>query len=290
VAQAVTTGRVTARLVRRSDRKQVLAYLALDPLGNLLLLDQVARLGSSPAPGEMRSEVAVARRGEAIVGVVGLRPTVVFDTAVASEAIEAFLPFVESLGVGLVKSPIEVVDRLWGQLARRAQRRSIVDRCETAYVLRAPYARLRDPAGRAAARPATHADLGALVIAARESLREEGRPDPFSGDAPNFRRWVGGRVARARVIESEGRVVFVAYADVQRPEGWLVQGVYTWPELRGRGLATAGVSDLCQEAFAAGADHVQLAVVEGNVPGVRLYERLGFKPFARLRTILFSEG
>jgi ribosomal protein S18 acetylase RimI-like enzyme len=281
---------VTARLVRRPDREQVRAYLALDPLGNLLLLDQVARLGSSPAPGEMRGEVAVARRGDAIVGVVGLRPTVAFDAAVAPEAIDAFLPFVESLGVGLVKSAAGAVDRLWERLARRVPSRTVIDRCEIAYVLRPAYARLSDPAGRAAARPASGADLDALVIAARESLREEGRPDPFSGDVRGFRRWVSGRVARARVIESEGRVVFVAYADVQRPEGWLVQGVYTWPELRGRGLATAGVSDLCREAFAAGADHVQLAVVEDNVPGVRLYERLGFKPLARLRTILFAEA
>jgi RimJ/RimL family protein N-acetyltransferase len=278
---------VTARLVRRSDRKQVRAHLALDPLGNLLLLDQAARLGEPPAPGEMRSEVAVARRGDAIVGVVGLRPTVVFDTAVTPEAIEAFVPFVESLGVGLVKSPTDVVDRFWGQFARRAPSRSVIDRCEIAYVLRPAHARLHDPAGRAEARPAVGADLDALVVAAGESLREEGRPDPFAGDARGFRRWVNGRVARARVIEAEGRVVFVAYADVQRPEGWLVQGVYTWPELRGRGLAAAGVSDLCREAFASGADHVQLAVVEGNVPGVRLYERLGFEPYARLRTILF---
>jgi predicted GNAT family acetyltransferase len=281
---------VTARLMRRSNRKRVCAYLALDPLGNLLLLDQVARLGSPSAPGEMRSEVAVARRGDAIVGVVGLRPTVVFDAAVEPEAIEAFVPFVESLGVGLVKSAAGVVDRLWDELARRAPSRSIVDRCEIAYAVRPAHARLRNPAGRPAARPAAAADLDALVIAARESLREEGRPDPFSGDARGFRRWVRGRVSRARVIESGGRVAFVAYADVQRPEGWLVQGVYTWPELRGRGLAIAGVSDLCREAFAAGADHVQLAVVEDNVPGVHLYERLGFEPFARLRTILFAEG
>jgi RimJ/RimL family protein N-acetyltransferase len=281
---------VTARLVRRSDRKQVYAYLALDPLANLFLLDQVARLGSAPAPGEMRSEAAVARCGDAIVGVVGLRPTVVFDAAVVPEAIDAFLPFVESLGVGLVKSGEGAVDRLWSQLAGRVARGSVVDRCEIAYVLRRDHARLSDPAGRAAARPAEHSDLDALVIAARESLREEGRPDPFCGDVRGFRRWVSGRVERARVIESEGRVVFVGYADVQRPEGWLVQGVYTWPEVRGRGLASAGVSDLCREAFAAGADHVQLAVVEGNVPGVRLYERLGFRPFGRLRTILFSEG
>jgi predicted GNAT family acetyltransferase len=92
------------------------------------------------------------------------------------------------------------------------------------------------------------------------------------------------------VIESEGRIVFVGYADVRRPDGWLIQGVYTWPEWRKRGFATAGMSDLCREAFEAGADHVQLAVVEGNVAGERLYERLGFRPFGTLRTILFTEA
>jgi RimJ/RimL family protein N-acetyltransferase len=45
---------------------------------------------------------------------------------------------------------------------------------------------------------------------------------------------------------------------------------------------------LCRQAFASGADHVQLAVVDGNEPGRRLYESLGFEPFGKLRTILFS--
>ena len=88
-------------------------------------------------------------------------------------------------------------------------------------------------------------------MAARESLREEGRPDPFEGDVRNFRRWVRGRLPRARVVDSDaGRIVFVGYADVQRRDGWLLQGVYTWPEARGRGYASRGVSALCREAFA----------------------------------------
>jgi predicted GNAT family acetyltransferase len=33
---------------------------------------------------------------------------------------------------------------------------------------------------------------------------------------------------------------------------------------------------------------VQLAVVDGNLPAERLYQSLGFKPFAKLRTILFG--
>jgi len=52
--------------------------------------------------------------------------------------------------------------------------------------------------------------------------------------------------------------------------------------------AATGTSALCEEAFAAGTDHVQLAVVDGNDAAQRLYESLGFKPFGRVRTILFT--
>ncbi len=277
-----------AHLIRRSEREAVVGHLARDPLGNLFLLDLADRLGAAPSPGELRTEIAVARSDREIGGVVGLRPSVVFDSAAAEETVEACLPFLETLGVGLVKSPARVVDLLWKELGRRPGRRSIVDRYETAYVLHREQARLLPPDRPLRARPGSKEDLESLTYAARESLREEGRPDPFSGDARGFRRWVAGRVPRARVLQSGGQVVFTGYADVRRREGWLLQGVYTWPEARGRGFATAGVSDLCHEAFEAGAEHVQLAVVEGNGVGERLYERLGFKPFARLRTILFT--
>jgi predicted GNAT family acetyltransferase len=80
----------------------------------------------------------------------------------------------------------------------------------------------------------------------------------------------------------------VGYADVQRTEGWLLQGIYTWPKCRRRGLASFGLSELCREAFRAGTNHVQLAVVDGNIAAERLYQKLGFRSFAKLRTILFT--
>jgi len=279
---------VEAHLFENHERDAILAYLVSDVRTNLFLMDLVARSGSAPFPGETRAAVAVASCAGEVVGVAALRPSVVFDAAIGAEAIEALLPFVESLSVGLVKSPAPVVDVLWERLSGRRGRRSIVDRNETAYALERGSTRFvdRHPDGRA--RPALKADLDPLVYAARESLREEDRPDPFAGDARSFRRWVRGRVARARVMESDGRIMFVGYADVQRPEGWLLQGIYTWPEARRRGFAAAGTSQLCREAFAAGAGHVQLAVVEGNQPAQALYEGLGFEPFGRLRTILFA--
>ena len=278
-----------ARSVGLAERGAVLAYLARQPEGNLFLLDVTARLGSPPPPGELRSEVVAVWRSGAVAGVAALRPSVVFDAEAGPEAIRVLMPHLETLGVGLIKSARAGVDHAWAELCRRGRRQALLDRRETAYALRAPGAGLREAPG-PRTRPAAPPDLVALVVAARESLREEERPDPFAGDARGFRRWVRGRVERARVVEHAGRVVFVGYADVQRPEGWLIQGVYTWPEFRRRGFAAAGVSDLCREAFAAGARHVQLAVVEGNAAAERLYEGLGFEPFGELRTILFALG
>jgi len=282
------TRRVEARLLRNQDLPAVLARLAANAKANLFLLDLADRISAPPSPGETRTEIAAAWRGEEVVGVVGLRPSIAFDADVTPEAVEAFLPLLESLGVGLVKSPADAVEWFWSQLSRRVYRRALVDRLETAYCVHAGEAKLGSPRGSERTRGALPEDLDWLVEAARESLREESRPDPFSGDVRGFRRWVRGRLPRARVVEDEGRIVFAGYADVQRPDGWLLQGVYTRPEARRRGYGGVGVSHLCREAFASGADHVQLSVVDGNQAGRSLYESLGFKPFARLRTILFS--
>jgi ribosomal protein S18 acetylase RimI-like enzyme len=280
--------RVEARLLRSQERPAVLARLAANAKANLFLLDLTDRISAPPSPGELRTEIAAAWRGEEVVGVVGLRPSIAFDADVSPEAVEAFLPLLESLGVGLVKSPADAVEWFWRQLNRRVYRRALVDRIETAYCLNEQDAKLGWPRGSERTRGAQVEDLDWLVDAARESLREESRPDPFAGDVRGFRRWVRGRVPRARVVEAEGRVVFAGYADVQRPEGWLLQGVYTRPESRRRGFGSLGVSDLCREAFTNGADHVQLSVVDGNQAGRSLYESLGFQPFGKLRTILFS--
>jgi len=279
---------IDARLLQPAERSEVVEYLGRSARDNLLLIDLVARLGHDPAPSELAPQVAVARRAGEIVGVAALRPSAVLDAQVLPEALEELVPLLDPMGIGLVKSAQPSVDALWSRLSRRRRRRAVVDRLETAYALCADGARLADVPSGASVRGAGSGDLEALVFAARESLREEQRPDPFAGDARGFRRWVQGRVPRARVVEAAQRIGFVGYADVQRAQGWLIQGVYTWPRVRRRGYAAAGTSALCREAFESGAEHVQLSVVDGNDAARALYEGIGFKPFARLRTILFD--
>lgn len=279
--------KLTVRRLRPRERDAALERLAGAARENLLLIDAVHAVGGGGAPGEARADVLVALAGREIAGVASLQPSLAVDAAADEEVQAAFRPYLASVGAGLLKIGVEIADPIWDAL-RRVGRRAVLDRYERAYAVTADTLRPVEPPASLRVRAAARGDLEGLVYAARASLREERRPDPFEGDPEGFRRWVEGRIPRASVAEWQGALRFVGYADVQRPEGWLLQGVFTWPEARRRGLAAAGVSELCRRALAARAAHVQLAVVEGNTAAERLYERLGFRPFARLRTILFA--
>jgi RimJ/RimL family protein N-acetyltransferase len=279
-------GALRLRPLRERDREAALAYLDRSPLLNLVLADLVLRIGERSA-GTPAPEVLGAWRGRELAGLAGLAPSVVFDAAAEREVLEAFFPYLARVGSGLVKSTEEVVGPLEKWLASEG-RRVLLDRIEIGFALEPAAARLEPAGPEQQVRSAAVADLDALVEAARQSLIEENRPDPTDSDAIGFRRWVRGRVRRAVVVEQDAKLAFVGYADVQCPRGWLLQGVFTWPEYRRRGLAAAGVSELCRRAFASGGAHVQLAVIEGNEAAEKLYERLGFRRFARLRTLLFA--
>jgi len=276
-----------AAYLKPSELPAAQDYLSRDSQLNLQLLDMVEDAARAVGPRHFEPVLLAAWEEGEVVGVAALRPSLLFDAHLEPRVLHAFLPYLGSVETGLIKSLEQVATPLW-EILRDKGRRSLIDRHEIAFALRPDAQReVAMPSG-ACFRLATPEDLPALVYAARASLREEGRPDPAEYDPTGFERWVRGRLDRARIIEFRERVAFVLYADVRRPEGWLVQGVFTWPEVRQRGLAGAGLARLAFEAFEAGAEHVQLAVVEGNAAGLALYESLGFRPFARLRTVLFA--
>ena len=275
-----------ARRVGSHEQAQALEFLSAAPDENLVLIDLVSRLGSSLGTAEVPPQIFGAFDGEQFVGLAALRPSIVLSSGMTRAAIESLLPYVLRTPSGLVKSDRQLVEPIW-QALEAAGRRSVIDRIEVAYRLRPEAMVPAAPSLPGVARPARHEDLEELVYAARASLWEEDRPDPAEGDPLGFQRWVEGRLPRARIVSEGGRTIFAAYADVRRPEGWLVQGVYTWPEFRRRGYARRGMDSIVREAFACGASHVQLAVVEGNERASKLYENLGFERFAELRTILF---
>jgi RimJ/RimL family protein N-acetyltransferase len=278
---------IRARRLRDDDRAQALDYLRPDPEENLVLIDFVHKLGRALEPGELPAQIYAAFASDRLVGVVLLRPCVAISSGMEDHVLESLLPYLTRVPSGLMKSERRLVERAWKELEALG-RRSSIDRIEIGYRLVPERIVPADAALPGVARPARMEDLDALVHAARASLWEEERPDPAEGDPAGFRRWVQSRLARARVVSDQGRIVFVGYADVRRSEGWLIQGVYTWPEFRRHGFARRGMDSILRESFASGASHVQLAVVEGNEAATALYRELGFESFAELRTILFS--
>lgn len=277
---------IRTRILGPQDRESALAYLLEAPFENLVLIDSVSNLGSSRIGRDIVPVIYGAFDGPALCGIASLRPSIVFSIGMDDAVLASLLPLVRRVPSGLIKCNCEIVARIWSELEEEG-RAAIIDRIESSYLLEPDGLRAVDAHLPGLARPARPEDLEDLVYAARASLWEEDRPDPAVGDPLGFRRWVEGRLGRARIVSDEGKLVFVSYADVRRPEGWLVQGVYTWPAARRRGFARRGMDFLIREAFAEGAAHIQLAVVDGNERASALYRDLGFEMRTKIRTILF---
>lgn len=109
----------------------------------------------------------------------------------------------------------------------------------------------------------------------------------------------GGEFYRARVVQligrgwsfasfdDRGRVVFKAEVACVTPYAAQVQGVWVVPELRGRGLATAGMAAVVRAVRHDVAPVVSLYVNDWNTAAREVYERVGFVETAQFATIMF---
>ena len=82
------------------------------------------------------------------------------------------------------------------------------------------------------------------------------------------------------VAAAAGRLAFVAgafAADVDFEGRWMIEGVYTAPEHRRRGLARLVVQRLIDRGREMGCKECLISCSVGNVPARTLYEGMGFK-------------
>ncbi len=109
----------------------------------------------------------------------------------------------------------------------------------------------------------------------------------------------GGLIYQARVAETVGngrcfarveggRIVFKAEIGAVTPHTCQLQGVWTAPDRRGQGLATAGLATVLRHALGPdGAPVVSLYVNDFNAPALAVYRRLGFAEVGTLMSVLF---
>lgn len=89
--------------------------------------------------------------------------------------------------------------------------------------------------------------------------------------------WVG---------ETDGRLCFFCNIGPWCQKTAQLQGIWTPPDLRGRGLATASFAAICDRLF----EHtptLSLYVNDFNRDAIALYERVGYRHVADFQTILF---
>ncbi len=134
----------------------------------------------------------------------------------------------------------------------------------------------------------TRRDVDALATAAGMMHREEMSGDSAPPDGSAWRARMTQLVDRGwswAWIE-DGRVVFKAELSASTPDVVQVQGVFTDPSRRGRGVATAGMAALCSLLL----DTVPLVSLYVNVyneRALRVYERVGFERSGEFATVMY---
>jgi len=177
------------------------------------------------------------------------------------------------------EAPVAVAEAWAGQAGRRY---SLASR-QRVYELRD----VRVPAPeRGRLRPATEEDLD-LVTAWHYAFHRElfGRTD-----REQARKSAGVRVRAGDVfLWEDGRPLSVAMKTRPTRHGISVGLVYTPPELRGRGYASACVSELSRQLLDAGWAFCALFADLANPISNHIYERIGYRPVCDYEEYRFEE-
>jgi uncharacterized protein len=143
------------------------------------------------------------------------------------------------------------------------------------------------PASGTALRAATIDDLELLVPACAAAHAVELGVDPLRRDAEGFRWRTRAQIEEGRswVWLEEGVILFKAEASAWTPAAVQLQQVWTDPEARGRGHASAALRDLFRLLLAQ-VPSVCLFVRSNNEAAIGLYEKVGMTHALDYRSVL----
>jgi ribosomal protein S18 acetylase RimI-like enzyme len=123
-------------------------------------------------------------------------------------------------------------------------------------------------------------------------------PQAFGGDLteeknreePQWRERLGSPERLFYVAEEEDQFVSMAGAKKIADTMWLLVGVYTRPDYRGKGLARQLIERVVNQLQDRGVETIQLMVNVDQKDAVHLYERLDFKTVKVLKDEKMTDG
>ena len=175
-----------------------------------------------------------------------------------------------------------LVDELWRTLTRRGTKERL-SRNQVGYSIQRAEARLAEPLPLIAA---STDYLGQVVDASAAMAREEARDDPYARNPRLFRERIAERLRRGRdfIHAPSGTLMFKSNVASLSALGGQIEGIYTVPAYRHRGLGLRGTSAVTQWVLER-AERAFLLVNDDNDHARRLYERLGYHPVIESRTV-----
>ena len=273
------------RLLNDRDRDDVLELCDRDPVVNVFVSSRVHEAGLDPVRlgGQMWGFAPGGKLTSACYAGANLVPVGATPAAVTAFAGRARL---QGRRCSSIVGPAEAVGQMWELLRPYWGRPREIREAQPVMAISGPPRVAPDPQLRRV-RPT---ELDVLLPASVAMFTEEVGVSPLGPD--------GGAAYRARVAElialgrafariEDGRVMFKAEIGAVTPHACQVQGVWVRPELRGQGLAVAGMAAVVQEALRTIAPVVSLYVNDFNAPARAVYRKVGFAELATLTSILF---
>ncbi len=137
-------------------------------------------------------------------------------------------------------------------------------------------------------RLAEQRDVHSIFWASAAMHTEETLEDPLARDARNFRRHVEHRIGNGRTyawFDENRRLLFKADVSAQSSHGAQLSGVYTPRAMRGQGIATMAMYDICDALFDRGFPRITLYVNRTNEAARRVYRKVGFRFWSDYQTV-----
>lgn len=268
-----------ARLAGRE--RETLAFLARAPYENVFITYLIL-FNASPATLE-KIHIALDD-DDAINGVAYFGRQVV--VAGNAEAAEAFSQVARSMrGERMIIGRRDTVVaywehvREWHAAPRRVRERQPVMLLERPTLK--PYHR------EVTVRRARIEEWSLVADASAQMTRQELEYDPRER-WPQFTANVQQMIERGLwwVGDSLGRLCFFCNVGPWSAQTLQLQGIWTPPELRGKGFAAAAMSAICKRLLET-SPTISLYVNDFNTPAINLYERIGFTTVSEFQTVLF---
>jgi RimJ/RimL family protein N-acetyltransferase len=269
------------RLVQAHERA-ALAYLAKSPYENVFLTWLIESDGSAGT----RTAMYVYVDGNARVRGVAFFGRQIAIAAEDDAAIAAFASAAHAYRFErMIVGPRSAIERYWDAVRRwhvppRAVRASQP-------VLAVDRSKLRGDLRGVSVRRAYPSEWQSVAHNSAKMIEHELEYDPRSFSA-EFNTNIRAMIDRGLwwVGEHEGKLCFFCNVGPRSEQTLQLQGIWTPPELRGRGLAAAALYGVC-DVLLSDVPSLSLYVNAFNGPALRLYERTGFFPAGEFSTLLF---